>query len=152
MLSNVWTTWAWWHHKIIGNSTVLTTNYCSRRSTDSASAVSCCLGSKTIKLLTVSKGSPFSGSTLNLSLCYQVCGKDQYLVHSCSSYMQMIFLTCVLNICCSLCWRSEVLSVNRSIQLRGYYLLPEMLSDFTSPINYPMSKLRRWKLRRTLGF
>ena len=61
-------------------STELSTNYCSRRSTDSASAVPCCLGSKTI-LLTASKGSPFSGSTLNPSLCFQVYRKDQYLVH-----------------------------------------------------------------------
>ena len=61
-------------------STGLSTNYCSRRSTDSASAVPCCLGSKTI-LLTASKGSPFSGSTLNPSLCFQVYRKDQYLVH-----------------------------------------------------------------------
>ena len=61
-------------------STGLSTNYCSRRSTDSASAVPCCFGSKTI-LLTASKGSPFSGSTLNPSLCFQVYRKDQYLVH-----------------------------------------------------------------------
>ena len=61
-------------------STALTTNYCSRRSTDSASAVPCCLGSKTI-LLTASKLSTFSGSTLNPSLCFQVYRKDQYLVH-----------------------------------------------------------------------
>ena len=67
-------------------STGLSTSYWSRRSTDSTSAVPCCFGSKTI-LLTASKGSPFSGPTLNLSLCYQVYRKDQYLVHSRSSYM-----------------------------------------------------------------
>ena len=31
-------------------------------------------------------------------------------------------------------------------------LSPEMLVCFNSPINYPMFKLGRWKLRRTLGF
>ena len=34
----------------------------------------------------------------------------------------------------------------------GYFPLPEMLARFTTSINYPMSKLRRWKLRRTLEF
>ena len=33
----------------------------------------------------MSKGLPFSASTLNLSLCYQASRKDQYLDHSCSS-------------------------------------------------------------------
>ena len=55
-------------------STGLTTNCCSRSSTDSASAVPCWLGSKTISL-TTSKGSPFSESKAGLSLCHQARGK-----------------------------------------------------------------------------
>jgi len=39
----------------------------------------------------VSKGSPFSASTLNLSLYYQACCSDQYLDHSCSSYIRWSF-------------------------------------------------------------
>ena len=46
-----------------------------------------CLGSKTISL-TASKGSPFSASTLNLSLYYLACCNDQNLDHSCSSYIR----------------------------------------------------------------
>ena len=33
----------------------------------------------------------------------------------------------------------------------GYFLLPEALARITSPISYPMFKLRRWRPRRILG-
>ena len=161
--------------------TGLTTNCCSRSSTDSASALPCWLGSKTISP-TTSRGSPLSESKARLSLCHQACGKDQYLDLSCSSYMWLndlpvtwrpLFLSLPMTRGASgqrKAWRMvlansvtsntstpthDVISGKSETLINPsacYFLSPEMLVRYTSPINYPMFKLRRWKLKRTLGF
>ena len=160
-------------------STGLTTNCCSRSSTYSASAVPCWLGSKTISL-TASKGSPFSESKAGLSLCHQACGKDQYLDLSFSSYIWLNdlpvtwrppFLSLPMTRGASGQWKAWRMVLANSVTsntsthdvISGKsetlinpsacsFLSPEMLVRFNSPINYPMFKVRRWKLGRTLGF
>jgi len=160
-------------------STGLSTNYCSRRSTDSASAVLRCLGSKTI-LLTASKGSPFPGSTL-ISLCVlsgvpqgSILGPLLFLVYVndlpdvASSTSVALFAddtkryrsieimedgACLqrnldhINQWCNL-WQMDLnqskwglLSTTRNA---SPFHFPYQLSDV-------QFKLRRWKLRRTLG-